>query len=400
MRSVARRFKGMSFAPFGIRFAATTTRRIEGHKLLSAFQMLCAEASVNPRTRGLDVGVLSSFAATNPQLFATTSVADGDVRDAIGSLSCLTIEGGKLRICGGSNEVIAVYAPMMAALAQILAAGHKPPQKVPIAAVRDAIETRFPAFDFEHVGASSLPDALRSFPALFRVSDDGSTVELVGDNGQQRQPSTTASRSSVELSATSAGGLVEEALVAIREKHGDDSAWIDLELLMVRDLRLRPLQNLPAEEIVAALKSREAVIEFEARKVLRPVMRPRAAHLFVDADEVSPVDVIDICRQLNIDLARSSKIVARHAASTEHTPHDIVVPPHVPPYMRLELEASKLRSASTVVLRDVVFMCGWRKKEMYASNVARAVAFPDATVLVATKDETLRVAAPSSGEQR
>lgn len=333
----------------------------------------------------------------------------------------------------------------MAALAALL-----PVAGVPSAEFKTLLEERVPAFSAGAVGALTLREAVALFPDHFSVTRAaaGWTVKPVLTPLQQQQRAARAAAQPTPAPAApppappadvAAPSFEDEFPLAVAQlRHstgGGPGSWQDADAalaLLERTLAERqrrserqrqpqraPLSPSEAVQSASAADAAEAAppaapftpqhfggsdwlallescrgLETRPALVVRERRPPRGAHLFVDGDGLSKDDVTAVCRRLGIQLAVSTVVVARQANQPPHTPQDFVAPHAVRTYMAVELAAERMRLASTVVLKDVVYVCCESRRALYADHVARAVAFPDAPVIVATPLSDVVVARP------
>lgn len=184
--------------------------------------------------------------------------------------------------------------------------------------------------------------------------------------------------------ARPAGGTLEElraverycARVGGRRGNGGPAPFIPLEEALIGSGVDSPAV---VERVVAGESS---LLEVRVGLSLRARRAPRAAHVFVDGDELPAVAVDDMCTQLALIKEECSVCIIRRPGSAPLSAVDTVSSDLVPTYMCIEKKARELRHRSPVVLRDVIYLCSGRQFAKYAEHVASVNQFPDADVYV------------------
>jgi hypothetical protein len=103
---------------------------------------------------------------------------------------------------------------------------------------------------------------------------------------------------------------------------------------------------------------------------IRPKMKRRGCHVFVDADGFSKQDCQSLLSTLAVDPKLSTQSVVRHPSTGSHSGQDIVTTYDLPPYLVLEKQARLLCSQDAPLLKDIVFACSDAHFDLYAKSVA------------------------------
>jgi hypothetical protein len=285
-----------------------------------------------------------------------------------------------------------------------------PVEGLPADEIKAKLMRDLPAFTPKLVGAVTVRDVFTRFSHLFQITRGGDTwivKSVVRPSTPVGAAALPGARATTDA-ATTAGDesappvmLAEDKLIrtvdaALLEAYAERTArrglkgseWLDVEpLLRGVDARLRS-QIASWAATVPQLPS----FDVHAELVVRPVRRPRAAHVFVDGDGLTAHHLDVMTSRFRVAAATATTTVMRQASTPALTADDIVTPMDMPTYMALEAAAEKLRRSHHIVLRDVVFMCCDARADMYVEQVAKAVPFPDAEVYVLTPTREVLVA--------
>lgn len=111
-------------------------------------------------------------------------------------------------------------------------------------------------------------------------------------------------------------------------------------------------------------------LELKPKMSVRPKLRRRGCHVFVDADGFSKQDCQTLLSAVAVDPKLSTRSVVRHPSTGSHSLQDVVTTYDLPPYLVLEKQAKLLCNQEAPLLKDVVFACSDANFNIYAESVA------------------------------